>query len=570
MEPHLPYLRNSTSGHQLFIKNDQPFLIRGGQLQNSSLSSADFMKGIWPKLAAAHMNTVLGSVTWEMVEPEEGKFNFDELDKVILGARENGLHLILLWFGTFKNALSTYVPRWVKTDMERFPRAMLRKSGGRMQVADAISIFHDEAAQADARAFARLMQHLKEFDQNHYTVIMVQVENEVGILGDSRDASPGANSRFESPVPQKLIDFLKKNWDSLHDSLKTNLKTFEQTSYGARNTSWESVFGRSQQTDELFMAYHFALHVGKVADAGKEVYPLPLYTNVWQDYAGEDTENEHPVVVGGGGDPGDYPSGGGVVNVLDIWRNFAPTLSFVSPDIYLNNYPSVCNKYRHGNQTLFIPEQRRDEYGARRIWLAYGSYQALGTSGFGIDTLSLEENPFKKHYDLVAKVSSHILAAHCNPHSSVGFCFDELPETGKDPSPAVTTTFGKWILKIERSFVFGKPGPGFGMVIHQGGARFLLIGEGFQVKFSSTSSKAVFTGILNFVEKEVVDEKTGEMRTGRTLGGDETRSGAAAVMPGEDPDYGTFPISVTIPARTRIAECEVYALEVGGSNGLPN
>ena len=446
--------------------------------------------------------------------------------------------------------------------MKRFPRAMLRKAGGKIEIADVLSIFHEEAQLADAKAFKALMQHLKEVDKNYFTVIMVQVENEVGILGDSRDGSPAATDRLGSPVPQKLLDHLAENWDSLHDTLKPNLRGFQNySSSDSSNNSWESVFGASQRTDEIFMAYHYALYLEQVASTGKEIYPLPMYTNVWQDYAGEDTENDFPVVVGGGGDPGDYPSGGGTANVLDIWRSFAPSLDFVAPDIYLNNYASVCAKYRHGNQALLVPEQRRDEYGARRIWIAYGNYQALGTSGFGIDTLSPDENPFKKHYGLLAKVTSFILTAHQKPGSMVGFCFDELTPTGKDTSPAITATFGTWQLQIDRSFVFGKPSPGFGIVIHLENARFLLIGEGFQVKFSSMRPTAVFTGILKFVEKDVINEATGEMRSWRTLGGDETRSGSAAVMPSETPDYGNFPISVTIPARTRIAECEVYSLE---------
>ena len=432
---------------------------------------------------------------------------------------------------TLTLGLSTYAPGWVKKDAKRFPRAKLRKAGGQVEVADALSIFHREAQMADARAFKGLMQHLKEVDEGHFTVIMVQVENEVGLLGDSRDGSAAANSRFTSPVPQQLIEALRENWDSLHSTLKANLADFRDTPHETSNSSWESVFGRNRRTDEIFMAYHYALYLEQVASAGKEVYPLPLYTNVWQDYTGDDSENDLPVVAGGGGNPGDYPSGGGVVNVLDIWQYFAPTLGFIAPDIYLNNYASVCAKYRHRNQPLFIPEQRRDDYGARRIWIAYGSYQALGTAPFGMDTLELHENPFKKHYALLAKVSSYVLEAQRQPGSSVGFCFDALTPTGKDPSPAVTAIFGTWHLKIERSFVFGKPGPGFGMVIHKGDAQFLLVGEGFQVTFSSVNPRTVFTGILKFVEKDVINEATGEMRTWRTLGGDETRSGQSALMP---------------------------------------
>lgn len=456
--------------------------------------------------------------------------------------------------------LSTYVPGWVKKDPQRFPRAYLRDAEGVCRVADVLSIFYSEAQKADAKAFSTLMQHIKEIDEDKFTVVMVQVENEVGLLGDSRDRGIAANGRFESPVPREVLDMLShQNWDYLNGSIKKNLEVF-YSSTSADNLSWDSVFGSGPHADEIFMAYHYALYLEKVASAGKSSYDIPLYTNVWQNYAGEDGENDFPVIVGGGGLPGDYPSGGAVPHVLDIWLSVAPSLDFVAPDIYLNDYSKSCAKYRHRNQPLFVPEQRRDEYGARRMWVAYGSFQALGVSPFGIDTVNPDSNPFKKHYGLLAKVSSHVLQAQCSPDSSIGFFFDELMPDGHDPSPSVTKTFGDWHLIIERSFVFGKPGPGFGMIIHLGAAKFLLIGEGFHVRFSSTNPDSVFTGILSFTEKKVIDESTGAMQTLRRLNGDETRSGKMAIMPAEEPDYGSFPICVTVPAGTRIAECEVYQL----------
>ena len=454
--------------------------------------------------------------------------------------------------------LSTYAPSWVKTDFNRFPRAQLRKAGGVLKTGDVVSIFHTEARDADTRAFSALMRHVKDVDKEHSTVIMVQVENETGILGDSRDGSSTANKRFSEPVPKDLIEHLSTNWDALHSDLKTNLKTFK--SLGRKSGSWEDVFGKSSQTDELFMAYHYALYVNHVAAAGKKEYGLPLYTNVWQNYVGPDGENSFPIIASGGGDPGNYPSGGGVSNVLDIWQKFAPCLDFIAPDIYLSNYSVLCANYRHLDQPLFIPEQRRDAYGARRVWKAFGSYQAIGTSPFGIDTLEPETNPFTKHYGLLAQVKDIVLEAHRKPGSSVGFFFDELLEDGRDPSPGTVANFGDFQVTISRSFVFGKPGAGAGMVIHLGGAKFLLIGWGFQVVFKSLSPKSTFTGILNFTEK-MVDKETGQLVTGKKLNGDETRSGQFCIMPNEDPDYGGFPICVTIPARTMIAECEAYSLD---------
>ncbi|KAL3497080.1 glycoside hydrolase superfamily [Aspergillus germanicus] len=553
----IPHLRETKSGKELVV-NGRPFLMLGGELQNSSLTSGEYMDTAWQKLVDTHYNTILGCVTWEMIEPVEGQFSFEELDKVILGARKHGLRLVLLWFGSFKNGISTYVPTWVKTNPKRFPRAKLRKAGGVLETGDVLSIFYDEAPKSDARAFSQLLRHLKEFDEKHSTVIMVQVENETGLLGDSRDASLEAEKRFSQPVPKDLISFLADDWKNLHVDLKSNLSHFKAQSQP--QGSWTEVFGKGPRTDELFMAYHYAHYLNRVASAGKAEYPIPLYTNVWQNYVGEDGDNDFPVIAGGGGLPGDYPSGGGTSNVLDIWQKFAPCLDLIAPDVYLNEYSSSCAKYRHRNQPLFIPEQRRDEYGARRIWAAYGSYQALGVSPFGIDTQEPATNPFTKHYALLDSVSAIVLEAHRNPGSSVGFYFDDLNADGTDPSKIVTKTFANFAITIERCFVFGKAGPGSGMVIHRGGGKFLLIGWGFQVRAKSLSPTSAFTGILKFEEKTIANKKTGELRTLRVLNGDETRSGIYAMMPNEDPDYGGFPICVTIPARTMIAEVEFYEL----------
>ncbi|KAL4900672.1 hypothetical protein BDW74DRAFT_170645 [Aspergillus multicolor] len=554
----LPHLRAIDHGQELIV-DGKPFLILGGELQNSSLTSAEYMDTAWQKLVDTHYNTVLGCVTWETIEPVEGRFSFKVLDNVILGARKNGLRLILLWFGSFKNGISTYVPTWVKTNPKRFPRAKLRKARGVFETGDVLSIFHEEAPKADAKAFTQLMRHLKEFDGNHSTVIMVQVENETGLLGDSRDASVAAEERFSQPVPQDLISYLANNWKYLHVDLRENLAHFKAQSQP--RGSWAQVFGEGPRTDELFMAYHYAHYLNRVAGAGKAEYPIPLYTNVWQNYVGEDGDNDFPIIAGGGGLPGDYPSGGGTSTVLDIWQKFAPALDFIAPDVYLNDYSTSCAKYRHRNQPLFIPEQRRDEYGARRIWAAYGSYQALGVSPFGIDTQEPATNPFTKHYALLSSVSEIVLAAHRNPGSSVGFYFDDLRPDGSDPSKPIVCHFDSYEITIERCFVFGKPSAGSGMVIHLGGAKFLLIGWGFQVCAKSLSPTSAFTGILRFEEKVVSNPTTGELKTGRVLNGDETRSGLYAMMPSEDPDYGGFPICVTIPARTGIAEVEFYQLD---------
>lgn len=450
----------------------------------------------------------------------------------------------------------------MKTNPTKFPRAELRKAGGVMAIADVLSVFSSSNVEADIKAYRILLDHLKIIDGAHRTVIMVQVENEVGLLSNSRDDSTLAKKKFAEQVPSDLIDFLTSSYDCLHPDLKANLPTF-LSNPSPHSGSWEDVFGKSTSTDELFMAYHYAHYVNAIAKAGKQIYPLPMYTNVWLNFNPEDSDHDFPIVAGGGSKPGGYPSGGAVSNVLDIWLQFAPDLDLIAPDIYLNEYASACAKYRHRNNPLFIPEQRRDDYGARRVWIAYGSYQALLASPFGIDTLEPATNPYTKHYGLLSQVSEIVLEAQRNPGSSIGFCFDDLPTKWKrgdrDAAKPIHHRSGDWNLTISRSFVFGKPGPGCGMVIHLGGARFLLVGWGFQVAGSCVKPDTKFSGILRYEEKVVEDSRTGKLRTLRTLGGDETRGGELAIMPNEDVDYGGFPIAVTIPARTGIAELEFYA-----------
>ncbi|SPO03662.1 probable beta-galactosidase [Cephalotrichum gorgonifer] len=530
---------------QLHAKG-KPFLVLGGELQNSSLTSSEYMDTIWQKMKDTNINTLLGCVTWEDIEPEEGVFNFSELDKVILG-------------------ISSYTPAWVKKDIKRFPRAILRKEGGVLETSHTLSVFYTEAVKADAKAFSTLMAHLKEFDEAHSTVLMVQVENETGLLGDYRDGSEAAEKSFNSAVPQDLLEFLSSDYENLHVDMKAlNLTDFNQEAPKGR--TWTEVFGtNAPRVGELFQAYHYAKFLDEVAAAGKAAYDIPLYTNVWMNCVDLDSSaNLIASPVGGGGLPGAYPSGGAVSNVLDIWQKFAPHLDFISPDIYLNDYTKTCARYRHRGQPLFIPEQRRDEYGVRRVWIAFGTYAAIGTAPFGIDTLKPETNPFTKHYGLLKSVSAIVLDAQRRPHSSVGFCFDELPTdfpATPDPSPIIVRNWGGFEVTIERCFVFGKPGTAAGMVIHRGGGKFLLIGWGFQVRAKALSKASHYTGILRFEEKIVEDVETGKLRTGRVLNGDETRSGQFGMVPNEDPDYGNFPICVTIPARTMIAEIEFYSLE---------
>src|SRR6056297_1847647 len=143
-DAHLPYLKQNGDATQLIV-DDEPFIMIAGELHNSTASSEAYLETIWPKLTEMHLNTVLATVSWELFEPEEGVYDYTLVDALINGARENDLKLVIVWFGTWKNGESSYVPMWVKKDTDRFFRVK-RKDGANIET---ISSFCDEARIAD-------------------------------------------------------------------------------------------------------------------------------------------------------------------------------------------------------------------------------------------------------------------------------------------------------------------------------------------------------------------------------------------------------------------------------------
>ena len=199
-EPSDPHLKKQGAATQLIV-DGQPFLIRAGELNNSSASEPGLYETALAKTqVATHLNTILATVSWELIEPEEGHFDFRLVDGLLNEARANDLHLVILWFGSWKNGNSTYKPFWVKTNQDRFSLAD-SEDGNSMPI---MTTLNEANRDADARAFAALMRHLREMDGKKHTVIMIQVENEVGILGDSRDYSPAATKAFAEPVPERI------------------------------------------------------------------------------------------------------------------------------------------------------------------------------------------------------------------------------------------------------------------------------------------------------------------------------------------------------------------------------
>ena len=306
----IPHLRKQGTATQLIV-DGKPFLALAGELRNNSATSIEYMKPIWPKIVESKLNTVLTGVSWAQIEPQDGKFDFSVLDGILRDARSHNLRLVLLWFASYKNGSSSYPPDWLKRDFEKYPRAQL-KDGKSIEV---LSAFGDASRDADARAFAALMRHIKEIDGQQHTVIMIQVENEVGMESDTRDRSPVANQAYAGPVPKDLMDYIVQH----KDTLNPEFRQLWQAAGGKTSGTWEEVFGKGKATDEIFTAWTYARYVGKVAAAGKAEYPLPMYMNAYT-YGFPKANDPAP------------SSGSPMPEVFDVWRAGAPGIDIFSPD----------------------------------------------------------------------------------------------------------------------------------------------------------------------------------------------------------------------------------------------
>ncbi len=369
----IPYLKEQ-NGKKVLMVNDEPFIMLAGEVHNSNSSSVEYMEGVWEKADALGMNCLLLPVTWELTEPEEGVFDFSLVDGLIAQARARGKRLAFLWFGAWKNAQCYYAPAWVKKDMERFRRAEVEKGERFTRIESfhgmsytTLSYLCDATREADARAFAELMRHIRAVDAAENTVITVQVENETGLMGAAREHSDEADARFAGAVPQEFADYLRAHMEMLSEDIAAAVAS------GAAQGSWEEVFGSA--AEELFSAYHVAGYVGAVAAAGKEVYPLPMSANCWLNQ---------------GGEAGTYPSGGPVARVMGVWRYAAPAIDVLAPDIYVQNFTEICEEYAKCGNPLYIPETATHGHCGPREVYTVGRHHAMCYSPFGFEDMGGE------------------------------------------------------------------------------------------------------------------------------------------------------------------------------------
>ncbi len=421
-----------------------PCPILGGELSNSAATSVADIDEVMPRMRALGLNTVLVPAYWELMEPVEGQFDFTLIDRTIDVARREQLHVVFLWFGAWKNSMSCYAPAWFKQDTKRFPRAMTAE-GKQMEIA---SCFSDNVLQADLKAFSALMRHIRERDPQREVVIMMQIENEIGMLESARDHSPLAEKAY-------------------------------------KKERWAERYGTDEYADEKFMALSYARYVEHLAQAARETHDMPLYVNAAMNSRGRR--------------PGEYPSAGPLAHLIDFWHEGAPSIDLLAPDIYDTGFKSWCAQYamplrpQDGGKIknrLFIPESRCCENSGVRALYAFGEHQALGFSPFAIDQASAKETEsVTQAYGLLQQVYS--LTSHLSPLTTYGLLFDqEDRERVIDDNGVVMTCRHYFTLPWDPRATDGTTWPeGGALLIRLGKFDYLLAGSGVVIDFKTPSEK---------------------------------------------------------------------------------
>jgi len=487
------------------IERGRSSLILGGELHNSSTGGKRFLEGALRRAVDAGVDTVLAAVTWEQIEVAPGRFDLQVVDDLIAAVENFDLRLIPLWFGAWKNGRSSYVPSWILDDQESFPHAACSDD----HPMPTLSLFGGRLLEAERVALARVVERLSSVSASG-TVVALQLNNEVGLLGGSRDRSDAANRAFREAIPPALAEALN----------------VPSADVGA---DWETALGSGASTDEMFMAWHYATHTEQLARDVKTVLPVPLFVNAWL--------NERVVLPGvpaGGVDPGDYPSGGPLAHVANAWRLGAPSVEILAPDIYFGDDEAIMCRFTQEDAPLFIPETELGHIGAGRAFLSIGRFGGLGIAPFGIDCAGHDEaDALRWAYERIRAVTPEILEARSRD-AVTGFVVD-----GRLNSP--------WFHKGVRYEVWGTPSSleepvasAYGLLLLLPGGEILAVGCGFTVRaFGESSGRAYY--VRDVYEDEIVE---GERRPLRRLNGDETGAGFGLTLPLLQSPPTTSPISV--------------------------
>lgn len=500
---HLPHLAKVGNRTQLIVQ-DQPFLVLGGELGNSTATSMENMEPVWPRLKAMNLNTVLVPVYWELIEAEKGRFDFSLYEALIIEARKNNLKIIFLWFGAWKNSMSSHAPAWIKLDQKKYPRVKDEK-GKSLEI---LSSFSKDVLDADVKAFEKLMTFIKVFDSKHHTVIMIQPENEIGMLSSARDYHPLAEEAFKKNVPAELINYLQKKKDQLVPELSNAWKQAGNKTKG----NWQELFGTGLYTDELFMAYYYSVFMNKLIAAGKKIYPLPMFVNAALNRPGKL--------------PGEYPSAGPLPHLMDVWKAGGTAIDFLSPDFYNPDFKYWNDLYTRQGDPLFIPEHAFDATVAAKALFTFANYEGIGFSPFSIES-NISES-LGKMYALLRSLTP-LITSNQGKNKIRGVL---LTKMNQDTS----VTMGNYQFNCKHDYTLSwTPGSrtddwpyASAMIIQTGDDEFYIAGTGVVITFSNSKNKNQNVGLLK-VDEGIFDNN--RWKVIRHLNGDQTHQGRHVNIP---------------------------------------
>jgi len=367
---------------------------------------------------------------------------------MIDSAERYNLRLVLLWFGAIKNGYTHYAPDWVQQDGARFRRAV---NADGAELAFTACVTCRDTLNKDRDAVTAVFSYLRERDESG-RVILFQVNNETGLFGSDRCYCTECNHQFESGAFHSLGERAAETF-----SASTNLQYQES-----------------------------------IAEAAKAIYPLPCYMNAW---LGKYTPLERPGV--------DYPSGGPVHRVLDIYKQQRSAIDFVAPDIYTPSYfdfTRICLDYSSDRNPLYVAEHAIGTRGRAGVnaYYAFGEHAAIGFDPWAIDCAfpnRMESPP----YDLVTGQFSEaafdlqraytplsdamVPIAQAQGTDRLRFWVQESTDTYR------ILEFGDVSIRVD--FGDERLGTSRGMAIRMGTDRFIVLGEMADVSFHDRSGASL-------------------------------------------------------------------------------
>ena len=303
---------------------------------------------------------------------------------------------------------------------------------------------------------------------------MVQIENEIGMLEDARDYSQEADKAFRAPVPTELMNYLQKNKKTLHPQM---IKKWESQGCKKQGT-WQEVFGADIYTDEIFMAWHYARYVERMAQTARSIYNVPLYVNAAMNSRGRK--------------PGEYPSAGPLAHLIDVWRCGAPNIDILAPDLYDDGFTNWVAQYKLHNNPLFIPEIRLTDNNGVRAFYIFGEHDAIGISPFSIeDGSDSSDSPLVQSYARLKELMP-LLTEYQGKGMIKGVLFNQ-----KDKERIITdddlsiTCRHYFTLPWDPRATDGSAWPeGGGLILKLSKNEYIVAGSGIVLGFTKASEKA--------------------------------------------------------------------------------